>query len=596
MRNPPPSVPPAPSRAAGSAALASAVAACAVALLGGLFALHRLYDFDLLWHVKTGAFILAERAVPRTDPFGGATAGLPWLDVAWGAQVIAATVAARGGLVAVQLGAAALVVATLLAMLLRAPRTPIVLAAAILAVLSAGHRFLPRPDLLALLFVPLVVLLVDRLPAGGRRTPALLALCTAAWANLHGSFVLAPGLVATAAAGWATHRGLRSAARLYGPALALAALAPLLNPRGPLIYGVLTPYVGSMLAAIGAAPAGSALVAGEWRPTLAALLDDAIFPTGAFLLLVLILCLSFLRRGRDVSRPRLACALALLALALTAVRNLLPFAAAALAWVIANERDRLATSPRDATEADPFDAAWFRLTGAIFVLVVTLSYGSAVLSDRYYVARQLPITTGVGFDPALVPEGAVQWLAAHEPPGVLFNNYNSGSYLLYRLAPAVRVYIDARFDTTPVNRAIEAAIADPDAALDPFLARESIGAIVLLHPAPESLAFLPRLTPEYGWALAWRDANTTIHLRAGTVAAPRAAPIPLPPANPPAAERINALLARFKAAVLPAAELTDAFVSGILGDTDRQRTAYRRALARAPDDPKALAGVAATAP
>lgn len=546
--------------------------------------------------MKTGALILAERAVPRTDPFGGATAGLPWLDVAWGAQVIAAAVAARGGLVAVQLGAVALVVATLLALLRRAPRTPIVLAAAILVVLSAAHRFLPRPDLLALLFVPLVMLLVDRLPAGGRRTPALLALLTAAWANLHGSFILAPLLVAAAGSGWATHRGVRSAARHYGPALALAALAPILNPRGALIYGVLSPYVGSMLAAIGAAPRGAALVAGEWRPTLAALLEDAIFPTGAFLLLVLILFLSFLRRGRDLSRPRLAGALVLLALALTAVRNLLPFAAGALACVIANERERLAESPRDAADSDPFDAAWFRLTAALFVLVVTLSYGSAVLSDRYYVARQLPITTGVGFDPALVPEGAVQWLATHEPPGVLFNNYNSGSYLLYRLAPAVPIYIDARFDTTPVNRAIEAAIADPDAALYPFLARESIGAIVLLHPAPESIAFLPRLTPENGWALAWRDANTTIHLRAGTDAVPREAPIALPPANSPDADRINAFLARFKAAVLPAAELTDAFVSGILGDTGRQREAYRRALARAPDDPQALAGVAGTDP
>jgi hypothetical protein len=227
------------------------------------------------------------------------------------------------------------------------------------------------------------------------------------------------------------------------------------------------------------------------------------------------------------------------------------------------------------------------------VLLVTLSYVAAVLSDRYYVARGLPVTTGVGFDPALVPEGAVQWLAAHDPPGVLFNNYNSGSYLLWRLAPAVRVYIDARFDTTPVNRAIEAALDDP-AAFDALVAREKIGTILLQHPAPESLAVLPRLTPENGWTLAWRDANTTVHVRAGTAAAPRAAPLPLPPMNGPAADRINAWLARFKGAVLPAAELTDGFVSGILGDTEREREAYRRALARAPDDPKALGYFART--
>jgi len=325
------------------------------------------------------------------------------------------------------------------------------------------------------------------------------------------------------------------------------------------------------------------------------------------------LALSYLRLGRGASPQRLACALALLALALTAVRNLLPFAAAAIAMVAANEGDRIEAARRappqrdlprsdrrrrDARapapeDDDPFDAAWFRLSASLGVLLVTLSFVSAVLSDRYYVARQVPITTGVGFDPALVPEGAVEWLAAHDPPGVLFNNYNSGSYLLYRLAPAVRVYIDARFDTTPVNRAIEAALDDP-AAFDALVARERIGTILLQHPAPESFALLPRLTPANGWTLAWRDANTTIHVRTGTTAPERVARLPLPPANPPAADRINAWLAPFKGAVLPAAELTDAFVSGILGDTERERAAYRRALARAPDDPKALAYFART--
>jgi len=125
-------------------------------------------------------------------------------------------------------------------------------------------------------------------------------------------------------------------------------------------------------------------------------------------------------------------------------------------------------------------------------------------------------------------------------------------------------------------------------SFDALLERERIGTIVLQHPAPESLAFLPRLAHDPGWVLAWRDANTTIHVRAGATAAPRATPIPLAPAVEPAARRLDAWLARFKGPVLPAAELTDAFVSGILGDAGREREAYRRALARAPDNPTAL--------
>ncbi|HUD72632.1 MAG TPA: hypothetical protein VMQ62_11790 [Dongiaceae bacterium] len=558
-----------------------------VAILASLFALHRLYDFDLLWHVRTGAWIRAQQAIPRTDPFGGGTAGLPWLDVSWGAQWVAALIAGGGGLTALQLLAAILIGATFLVVLRRAPRTPLLLATALVAVLAAAHRFLPRPDLLVLPLTLALFALLERLPRGGRSTPLLLGLLTALWANLHGSFVLAPILVLAAGAGAAPAIAWRNALRRYGPAFACTALAPLANPRGVLIYGVLSPYLGSMLAAVGLAPKGAALMASEWTPTFGALLHDPIFPTAPFLFLVLLVAVSFLRRGRNASPERAACGAALLALALTAVRNLLPFAAAALAIVAANERDRLADARGD-RDGDPFDAAWFRLAAALMVLLVGLSYVAAVATDRYYVTRGLPITTGVGFDPALVPEGAVGWLATHEAPGLLFNNYNSGSYLLYRLAPAVRIYIDARFDTTPVNRAIEAALADPS-TLDAFLERERIGTIVLLHPSPESLAFLPRLTRENGWTLAWRDANTTIHVRAGAEAPLRAEALALPPAVEPAAARLDAILGRFKGPVLPAAELTDAFVSGILGDSERQRAAYRRALARAPDDPKALA-------
>jgi hypothetical protein len=201
--------------------------------------------------------------------------------------------------------------------------------------------------------------------------------------------------------------------------------------------------------------------------------------------------------------------------------------------------------------------------------------------------------TGVGINLDLVPEGAVQWLSTHEPPGRLFNNYNSGSYLLYRLAPQVRTYIDARFDVSAVNRDSAAALADP-AVFEAFVEREGIGTLVLQHPSPESITLLPALARDPRWRLAFRDANSTIHVRAdASPPAPRTPPIALEPAIEPGAARINAFLARFKRATLPAAELTDAFVSALLGEHDREAEAYRRALARDPGNPKALEFLAA---
>jgi hypothetical protein len=591
--------------AAPLAAGASWLAVLSIAALAALFTLHRLYDFDVLWHVKTGEWILSTGEIPRTDPFGGRTAGIPWLDVAWGFQVVAAALVRSTGLLGLQLAIVAIVFATLLVFLARAPHTPLALGIGLLFVLAAGHRFLERPDVLAFPLLLMTMALVERLPRSPRSVIPLLALLTALWANLHGSFVLAPILVVASATGALLTRAGRDAASRYAGALLACLAAALANPRGPRVFEVLAPYLRSMLAAVGLRPPAEGLVVTEWTPTWVAMFRDAIFPTAAFALLVLLVVVSCAVRGRRCPLPRIACAVAMLALALAAVRNLLPFGAVAVFVVARNERERLdeADAPSGAPArggaahggaarggaANPFDAAWFRLLAAAMLVAVTLSYLHAVVSDAYYVDRQLPIVTGVGIYPDLVPEGAVAWLAEHEPPGRLFNNYNSGAYLLYRLYPGVRNYIDARFDVTEVNREIDRAMRD-QAAFEALVARDGIGTIVLVHPAPETLSLLPRLSRDPQWTLAFRDANSTVYVKAGDAPVPRrATSVPLEPVVEPTAARLDAWLAGFKKRSLPAAELTDAFVSNVLGDHDRERQAYERALARSPDDPKALA-------
>jgi hypothetical protein len=588
---------PAPRSAGGRrpATWAHGIAALCITLLAGLFTLQQLVDFDVLWHVRTGEWILATHQIPRTDPFGGRTAGQPWLDVAWGFQVAAAAVAGRAGLAGLQIALLLVVIATFLFYFHRAPRTPMILAGALLFVLAAGFRFLPRPDLLALPLAMMAAVLVERLARRPASSIVLIGLLTAAWANLHGSYVLVPILLLAATLGaWPGALPPRSV-RDHATALLVSVAAPLANPCGARIYTLLAPYVRSLFAAVGLQPPEASLSVSEWTPTWRALVRDSIFPTAAFVLFVAILALSFLLAGRRAPLGRLLGAGAMLALGLAAVRNVLPLGAVGLVALSSNERDRLMLEA-DAAGGEVgtvLAAGWFRVTASVLVAAVSLSYAHAVLTDRYYVMRDLPVVTGVGINLDLVPEGAVQWLATHAPPGTLFNNYNSGSYLLYRLAPEVRTYIDARFDVSAVNREIEAALGD-HGAFETLVEREGIGTIVLQHPSPESITLLPSLARDPHWRLAFRDANSTIHVRADALPpAARPRPIAIGPAIEPGAARINAFLARFKRASLPAAELTDAFVSALLGDHDREVEAYRRALARDPGNPKALEYLAA---
>lgn len=561
----------------------------AVSLLAGLFALHRIFDFDVFWHVKTGGWILEAGRVPWTDPFGGITAGEPWLDVAWGAQVAAALIARVLGLTGLQLLMAALVMGTLLLFAWRAPGTPLVLVSALLFVILCGQRFLVRPDLLAFPLTLLAVELIERIRRGSRPALAGVALLSALWVNLHGSFILVPILIVAAAVGSVRSPAPAAVLRSYGAALGIFALGSLINPYTFRIYRLFTPYFRSLLASVGLLPSAEYLGVAEWTPTWRAAAFDPIFPTLAFLLFLLVLIVSFLRAAGTAPLSRVLCAASLAVLGLGAVRNLLPFGAASLAVIAWNERDRLRRDQGGAgmrgRSAGGRRAAV--IGAAAGVLVVAGFFGRAVLTDGYYVGRNLPIVTGVGVDPDLAPEGAVGWLAGHEAPGRLFNNYNSGAYLLYRLHPRVRPYIDARFDTSRRYQEVERLLGVED-AFDAWVRREGIGTIVLLHPSPESLVLLPHLSRDPAWVMAFRDENSTVHVRAPMEARARARPIPLPPAVEPAAEAINARLGRFKRASLPAAELTDAFVSRILGDLEGEREAYRRALARSPRNPAAL--------
>src|SRR2546428_106516 len=82
-------------------------------------------------------------------------------------------------------------------------------------------------------FFPLtiaVLALLERLPRVPRSSLIGLGLLTAAWANLHGSFVLAPILAAASAVGALAGRSRSGELKAHGAAVMVTALAPLVNP------------------------------------------------------------------------------------------------------------------------------------------------------------------------------------------------------------------------------------------------------------------------------------------------------------------------------------------------------------------------------
>lgn len=150
---------------------------------------------DLAYHVKAGALALQTRHLLRSDLFTFTRGGRPWLNQQWGAQVVFAIAHRLLGWMGVALAYAAAVGAGfgfLYSSCRRAgalPRTAAVLTLSGLIVATGPPA--PRPQALAVPLFTGTWLLLARRDTWTWLVPILALI----WANVHGSFVLAPLLV-----------------------------------------------------------------------------------------------------------------------------------------------------------------------------------------------------------------------------------------------------------------------------------------------------------------------------------------------------------------------------------------------------------------
>src|SRR5437660_2316086 len=269
-----------------------------------------LNDPDSYSHIAIGRWIMAHGAVPASDPFSFSMHGAPWISFEWLSEVIyAAAYALSGwaGVVALAAAVIALAVALLMRFLLRElSPTPALLMVMAAVTLLAPHM-LARPHVLTL---PIMVVWAAALVRcmDHRAPPPYWALpLLVLWANLHGSVVLALGLIGPAVLEALLDEKRSEWPRVllrWLPFTVLAVAACCLTPYGP----------GPLLIPLTTLSAGHALNwILEWRPQ-----DFGHVGSFELLLLAGIFALS---RGVTLPVVRALVVLGLLHFALAQVRN-----------------------------------------------------------------------------------------------------------------------------------------------------------------------------------------------------------------------------------------------------------------------------------
>ncbi len=489
-----------------------------IALSVGVFALglSAEADGDIWWHLAAGREMVRTRSLLFSDPFSLSAAGRAWTDVHWLFQLVAYAVHQLGGLLGLVIWKSALV--TLGAGLL------------FLTVLrSAGGRGLAlfAPGLLASLFLvreslqlrPVIVTLLclasflfeleTHRRRGAARLLWTLPFVQLVWANVQGLFVLGPLLVGAYALAASASRRFggrasypfvaefsdpersRAGTRGLWLLLAFTSLACLLSPFGvesvrlpSLLWSRLLPESSNVF---------SANIA-ENVPPFAALAVE----TGRFVHLqwfLGLLALSLLAAGARLRLSHVLVLAGFVVLALLANRNIVllywvgaPLAVISAAPALARASRALGRWRRSAP---------LRLCGyAAFALPLALAVSAA--------AREPSLSAPAPFR---VPETSSGLIAARAQGGDVFSADAYGGYLIWRLYPEHRPYIDTRLVLRTAAEYREyLRVVDEPSRFDEFQRRHRFTYVVLPTAQPDRyLGLIAHLYRSPDWRLIYTD-------------------------------------------------------------------------------------------
>ncbi len=494
-------------------AAALCLAACA------FFAWFPLTDSDIWWHLAAGRWMVAHGEFLRADPFSF-TVSAPWVNLHWLFQLAALAVyavAGGWGLVAVKCVLLAGAVGVVLYAFCGRNRPEYVWGALLAAALLFPVRYLvlARPVVVSLLLLAATCALLERSQATSRRRVLLwLIPLQLVWVNTQPLFVLGPVVSAVYLVGTLVGRGAARAGVTFlsdmpayreggwkGLAGVLGAQTAvcLVNPYGwaalmlPLrLYARIDPANGSVFSQN----------ISENVPLL-----DLFHTAPGSVVLVVCLALAALTLFAFVPRAlrpeHVLLFGVLLYLGFSAERNVLlfVFVAAPIAARYLGEVVRTVLPVR----AVPWAV---RAGGAALAVVIV-----AEALVHAGVVRTYPLRGGVS--PFRFGEQAVDYLARHPVPGNLFNSDRYGGYVLWRLYPPVRVYMDGRFvlRSARVFREYLDAFDHPE-SFDAIARRDTI-TYVLTQTAIFERYFplAEHLYHAAGWELAFADGSTALFVR-----------------------------------------------------------------------------------
>jgi len=388
-------------------------------------------DPDLWWHLRTGQWIMETGHIPHVDPFSFTRAGNPWVAHEWLSEVTFYEIWKYSGEAGLIIFSAIVTTAGFMLLYLRSLGKASWTAAVVtLGALASAPTWGVRPQMFTFALASLLLWLLE---SGGEKPRLLLWIppLFLLWLNLHAGFAFGPvllvafclGLIAESAIGETEWTEVRPGLfRVVLVLLACLALVPV-NPSGAQLYRYPLDVLRS---------AGMRSFIIEWFPP-----DfHQLHYLPLFLIWLALLGALASSRNRPKARALVPLLMTFLA-ALDAVRHIpllvltaTPIIAAAFSG---SSSWKQLSSPQRAVSPD-------RVRFAFRAVILLLMASFAVTRWVGLVRKQARTEAD------LFPAQAVEFLRSHTIPSRLFVYYDWGGYVIWKLYPQCRVFVDGRAD------------------------------------------------------------------------------------------------------------------------------------------------------
>lgn len=461
-------------------------------------------DGDLGRHLTLGFYILSSHTIPTRDLFSHTLHGQPLTPHEWLSQLIFALVHQWAGFPGITLLVGVIIAITWLLIYrqaLRASQLPLTsLAVSLLSFAAASLHFLARPHVFTFLLLTIWLGMLERfrlkhpLPFW---QPLLLMLI---WVNTHGAFIAG---FACFAAYWAEYfwehlKGrkdipfTRSQLATFSSLGILLFLTTLINPVGIRLWRTSLEYVTNRYLI---SHTQEYLPPNFQSPT-----------TWPFLMMILLSLWLSMSQKQAIPIAHRLLVVGWTALALSSARNIPLYALVATPVLSEQLSSFLAETPWKNRERQLLDMQ-AKIKFPIWATLGSLVIVSLTLSSPWLKERNQ-------FDPNVFPVQATNWIATHSPKGNMMNYFPWGGYLLFRLWPEYRVFIDGQTDFygEKLTRIYE-TILSLDKGWEFWLDNYQISWVIF----PGDSALITTLRQDPDWECPYEDHLATVCLRRNTI-------------------------------------------------------------------------------